>query len=106
MKTLFFILFSFFSVNTLFSSSDPFTNSGKPSTKFVCGKVIDKNTGEEIAGAEIKIGDEKIYSDFDGNFFAVVKTNKIEALVKFVSYNDTKIALDVFSYSPLIIEME
>lgn len=32
------------------------------------GQVIDKDTGESLAGVVISTGDVKVYSDFDGNF--------------------------------------
>jgi hypothetical protein len=78
----------------------------KDNTKIISGKVIDKISGEEIVGAEVKIGDKIVYTDFNGNFSASITTSKTEALVKFVSYNDSKINLDTFSYNTIVVELE
>jgi hypothetical protein len=78
----------------------------KESTKLISGKVVDKNSGEEIAGAEIKIKDKIIYSDLNGNFSAVVSIAKTEASITFVSYNDTKVNIDPFSYDQIVVELE
>ena len=79
------------------------------STKLVYGKVIDKVSGEEIAGAEIQIGEKKVYSDLEGNFSALVPADKatlqLEAAVNYISYNETCITIDLFSYTPLVIEI-
>jgi hypothetical protein len=85
------------------------TTSSIPSTKLITGKVIDKTSGEEIAGAEILIGEKKIYSDLEGNFSAIIPTNtvtsKIEAAVNYISYNEACIQIDLYSYTPLVIEI-
>lgn len=83
--------------------------SVEPSTKLISGKIIDKLSGEEIAGAEIMIGEKKVYSDLDGNFSAVVPadthTTKVEVAVNYISYNQTCVIIDLFSYNPLVIEI-
>ena len=83
-------------------------NNGKEkeSTKLISGKVIDKNSGEEIAGAEIKINNKVIYSDLNGNFSAIIPSTKTEAFVTFVSYNNTKVNIDPFSYNTIVVELE
>ena len=81
-------------------------NPDNANTKLVSGKVIDKNSGEEIVGAEIKIDDKTIYTDLNGNFSAIINTTKSEAVVKFVSYNDAPISINPFSYSPIVVELE
>ena len=74
--------------------------------RLISGKVIDKKSGEEIAGAEIKIRDKVIYSDINGNFSVNIDAEKTEAEVKFVSYNDIKINIDPFSYNSIVVELE
>ncbi len=81
-------------------------NKNATNTKLVSGKVIDKISGEEIAGAEIKIADKIVYTDLNGNFSANINVVKTEAVVSFVSYNDTKINIEPFSYNTLVIELE
>lgn len=78
----------------------------KENTKLISGKVIDKVSGEEIAGAEIKIDNKVIYTDLNGNFLASINPAKTEAFVTFVSYNDVKVNIEPFSYTSIIIELE
>ncbi|MDQ3046708.1 MAG: carboxypeptidase-like regulatory domain-containing protein [Bacteroidota bacterium] len=82
-------------------------NRSPESTKVVSGKVVDKISGEEIAGAEIRLSnDVVVYSDLNGNFSACITSDKSDAKVSFISYTDTNVTLDPFSYTPLIIELE
>lgn len=77
----------------------------KSSTQLVSGKVIDKVSGEEIAGAEIKLGDKIIYTDLNGNFSTSININNPELTVSSISYNDIKITINSFSYDTIIIEL-
>lgn len=77
----------------------------KNNSKLISGKVIDKSSGEEIAGAEIKIGDQLFYSDLNGNFSANIDLTKTEAAVSFISYRETKVNINTFSYTPVVIEL-
>ncbi len=77
----------------------------KNNPQLISGKVIDKASGEEIAGAEIKLDDKIIYTDLNGNFTTSISINKPELVVKSISYNDTKIIIDSFSYNTLVIEL-
>ena len=77
----------------------------KDAIKLVTGKVIDKASGEEIAGAEIRIGDKVLYSDLDGNFSVALPMANQTAIVKFISYSDAEIAIDPVSYAPVIVEL-
>ncbi|MCK6648154.1 MAG: carboxypeptidase-like regulatory domain-containing protein [Bacteroidia bacterium] len=83
------------------------SDAEKNSTKLISGKVIDKSSGEEIAGAAIKIGDQIFYSDLNGNFSANVTVTKTEAeaAVSFISYQEAKVNINPFSYTPLVIEL-
>ena len=81
-------------------------NKDATNTKLVSGKVVDKISGEEIAGAEIKIADKIVYTDLNGNFTASINVVKTEVVVSFISYNDTKVNIDPFSYSSLVVELE
>ncbi|MDP1745330.1 MAG: carboxypeptidase-like regulatory domain-containing protein [Bacteroidota bacterium] len=78
----------------------------KDNTKLISGKVVDKVSGEEIAGAEIKIDNKVIYTDLNGNFLTSVNSTKTEAFVTFVSYNDAKVNIESFSYTAIVIELE
>lgn len=81
-------------------------NKEKESTKLVSGKVVDKISGEEIAGAQVKIADKIIYSDLNGNFSALISVVKTEVLVTSISYNDSKVNIDPFSYEQIVVELE
>ncbi len=81
------------------------SDAEKNSSKLISGKVIDKSSGEEIAGAAIKIGDQVFYSDLNGNFSANVQVTKTEAAVSFISYQEAKVNINPFSYTPLVIEL-
>ena len=94
----------------IFILSGMFTFAGndmneKDKTTLISGKVIDKISGEEIVGAEIKVDDKIIYTDLNGNFSASININKTEAIVKYISYNDTKIKIDPYSYNTILIEL-
>ena len=78
----------------------------KSSTQLVSGKVIDKVSGEEIAGAQVKIAGKIIYSDLNGNFSAIISTTKTEVVVTSISYNDSKINIAPFSYEQIVVELE
>lgn len=78
----------------------------KSITAFVSGKVIDKASGEEIAGAEIKIDNKIIYTDLNGNFLISIQIDNTEAVVKFISYNDTKVKINPFSYNKIEIQLD
>lgn len=82
--------------------------SSKVTTRLITGKIIDKLSGEEIAGAEIQIGTEKVYTDLEGNFSTVLTLSenvKLEAAINFISYAETCVTIDPYSYTPLIIEI-
>jgi hypothetical protein len=104
-KLIFLFIVSLISFASIAGNGDV-TKDGD--TKLVIGKVIDKKTGEEIVGAEIKINDKVIYTDLNGNFSASVNANtpRAEALITFISYNDTKVNIDAFSYNTVVVELE
>lgn len=109
MKTFFLTLLIFIASNCLQAGTSPSNSPTTASTKLITGKIIDKASGEEIAGAEIQIGEKKVYSDLDGNFSAVISTDvptyKIEAAVNYVAYNEACVQIDLYSYKPLVIEI-
>lgn len=104
MKNFFLIVFTFIIATTSFANGN--NDAEKNTTKLVSGKIIDKVSGEEIAGAEIKIGEQIVYSDLNGNFSASINIAKTEAQISFISYAETKININPYSYTPLVIELE
>ena len=93
-------------ITNLVVAGNGIDNKDATNTKLVSGKVIDKVSGEEIAGAEIKIADKIVYTDLNGNFSANINVAKTEVRVSFVSYNDTKVNIEPFSYNTLVVELE
>jgi len=103
-KNIFLVAFVFISSITL--AGDISNCKLKETSQLISGKIIDKKSGEEIAGAEIKINDKIIFSDLNGNFSAIVPSSKTEASVTSISYNDTKINIDPYSYNTIVVELE
>jgi len=93
-------------ITNLVVAGNGIDNKNATNTKLVSGKVIDKISGEEIAGAEIKIDGTVVYSDLNGNFSVNMNVAKTEVVVSFVSYNDTKVNIEPFSYNTLVVELE
>jgi hypothetical protein len=95
-----FLLFLVITGNLMFAGID---NSA--TKKIVSGKVIDKKSGEELAGVEIQIDGKTIYSDLNGNFSANVDITKTNATLKYISYNNADVTLDPLSYNTIAIEL-
>ena len=58
------------------------------------GTVVDFTSGEALAGVEIKIEgtDQKVYTDFDGNFkFQSIKPGKYNLVASYISYKGSLI---------------
>lgn len=104
MKKFLFVFIILICTDAAFAGN-PGSSNENTATKLVTGKVVDKNSGEEIAGAEITIGDKTIYSDLSGNFSISIPMAQQTAIVKFISYADAQVAIDPVSYAPLIIEL-
>jgi len=68
-------------------NSDPTTASNSKAA--VTGKVIDKNTGESLAGVlvEIKGTDLKVYTDLNGNYSITnIDPGKYNLVINYISY--------------------
>jgi hypothetical protein len=78
----------------------------KSTTRLVSGKVVDKVSGEEIAGAEIKIADKIIYTDLNGAFLATIPAITTTAVISFVSYSETVVTLSPFSGGEMVVALE
>lgn len=73
----------------LFSISS-FANDDKSTTLSVQGKVIDKNTGEALAGVSVIVSGQEVFTDFDGNFNINISLDE-SVEVSFISYKSVKI---------------
>lgn len=73
-----------------------FAGNNEPAgTRLVSGKVIDKQTGEALAGAKIAVvgTDTYCYTDMEGNYVLPVAVKQA-----------TEISVDLVGYSPLVIK--
>jgi hypothetical protein len=62
----------------------------------ITGTVVDKATGEALAGVLIKVNETgtTVYTDFEGNFELSVAPGKYKLSTSFISYETTAIELD------------
>ncbi len=105
MKTYILTLLSVLIIHAGFAGNGEMPGD-KESARLISGKVIDKTSGEEIAGAELKIADKTIYTDLNGNFLTTISSTATSATVSSISYNQATIAIDQFSYGEMVISLE
>lgn len=56
------------------------------------GKVVDKSTGEALAGVSVKVDDSTVvYTDFEGNFTIKLSQPKAKLSVSLISYSPTEV---------------
>lgn len=105
MKKYIFTLLTFLSIALNAVSSNG--NKDNESKRLIAGKVVDKNSGEEIVGAEIKIENTTIYTDLNGNFLTSIPSQTIIARVSSVSYNESVITVESTHFTgELVIALE
>lgn len=76
------------------NSKDKNSNTTPATTISVSGQVIDFTTGEALTGVEISLEgtDQKVYSDFDGNFkFENLNKGEYNVVASFISYENSLI---------------
>jgi protocatechuate 3,4-dioxygenase beta subunit len=90
MKNLILIALIVFSVHTAMAKGKTEPAKAEPATQSViCGKVLDKATGEELPGALVKIkgSDKTCFTDFEGNYqFKGLEKGNYELEVELISY--------------------
>ena len=103
-KYIFAVLtFSLITLNAVSSNG----NKDNEYKRLIAGKVVDKNSGEEIAGAEIKIENSTIYTDLNGNFLTSIPSQTIVATISSVSYNESVVTVESTHFTgELVIELE
>jgi hypothetical protein len=106
MKKYLLVFAVIFTANILFAGNGRFSKPNANDVSLVSGKVIDRNSGDEIAGAEVMIGNNVVYTDMNGNFSTRVHSSNAVAIVKYISYNDSKITISPLSYATLVVELE
>lgn len=61
----------------------------------ISGKVVDKTTGEALAGASVKLDDNTVvYTDFEGNFAIKLTQPKAKVSVSLISYSTTDVEIN------------
>ena len=104
-----FVLFFAFQVSYANNEGNPMEINNN--TVAINGKIIDKETGETLAGVLVEIGgtDEKVYSDFDGKFeFKNVMPGTYDISISYISYqkNVLKVVKAESSVNTLKIELK
>lgn len=101
MKKLAIIIVSLLVFSTTFATNHN-DESGKSKsaamTTSISGKVLDKITGEALAGVKVSIEgtEQSVYTDFDGNFeLGGVKEGQLELKAQFISYKQKVETVDV-----------
>ena len=71
------------------------------------GRVIDAVTNETLAGAEISVNGQKIYSDLDGNFdIKDAKGEKIKITISMISYADQVVEIEPGTHNLLNVKLK
>lgn len=90
-RSIFFIMFLLISVVMMANDGNGNKSGKSAATTSLAGKVIDKNSGEYLAGVAVKIegSDKVVYTDFDGNFeFASLKPGNYHVSTNMISYKE------------------
>jgi len=112
MKKLATLLICFSLVFSAFANSE--NEEGKNPEAIVLsaklsGKVIDKATGETLAGVKIRLNnsDQAVYTDFDGNFeITNIKPGKTEIVTTYISYKETTEVINISLSNTNIVEVK
>jgi hypothetical protein len=94
-KILSILIVSMLAMNVIAANEDAKKESTETSTTMVNtikGKVVDKSTGEALAGVSVKLDENTIvYTDFDGNFTINLTQPKAKICVSLISYATTEV---------------
>ncbi len=73
------------------SSAEPAVSS---MVQTIQGKVVDKSTGEALAGVSVKVDDNTVvYTDFEGNFTIKLSQPKAKLSVSLISYSPAEVEI-------------
>lgn len=82
-------------MNAMAAKEDAKKESAETSTTMVStikGKVVDKSTGEALAGVSVKLDENTVvYTDFEGNFSINLTQPKAKICVSLISYATTEV---------------
>ena len=80
-----------------YAENDENTDNSATTTSMT-GKVVDKVTGETLAGVMVSLDgtDKHVFSDFDGNFtFEDIKPAKYNLTFSLISYEKNELKVDL-----------
>lgn len=78
-----------------------------PTNYVVKGQIIDFETKEALTGVAIEINNQKIYTDFDGNFEVTnVCDGKCEMSLNMISYRNKTVVVNTKNDVDIMIEMK
>jgi len=63
------------------------------SNNIITGKILDKNTREELAGVRIISDCDTVYTDFDGNFTIKHLSDTIKLQFNLISYDSDNLEI-------------
>lgn len=97
MKYILFLIISFLFLTSSFSLKNQNIN--------VKGTVIDKKTNELLTGVSIKINDNIVYTDLNGNFSTTIKKGHHNIESNYISYNKYYETLEIRKDTNIIISI-
>lgn len=72
----------------------------------ITGQVVDMITGEALVGVAVKVNDETIYTDFDGNFQTTITNQKaLHIVANLISYNTQELVIEPNSSKGIKVEL-
>ncbi|MGE0077912.1 MAG: carboxypeptidase-like regulatory domain-containing protein [Bacteroidales bacterium] len=81
-------------------------NSANSATLTINGQVVDKVTGESLAGVAVKVNNTTTYTDFDGNFSATILNEKTVSInANLISYNPQEVKVDTNTSQNIKVEL-
>ena len=90
-KVIFSFIVALFASSAIAEKTDSKVETkAETSTQCLSGNVVDKVSGEALAGVEVKLegSDQKTYTDFDGHFVLdKVKTGECKLVASYISYD-------------------
>ncbi len=103
-KILFFVVAAF--TFSLVYCGEGVEKDIKESNKSIKGIIVDAKTGEELVGVAVKINDQVVYTDFNGEFIANnVEANTNVITANYVSYKTVNVDLKNLKDNSNIISM-
>jgi hypothetical protein len=99
-KLILLLSFTVFLITGISATNEP------GNTKLLSGKIIDKQTGETLAGVKVQLKgtDKYCYTDMNGNFVLTVNaTNTAEVIIDMVGYQTTTLKTQELSLGSDIV---